>query len=63
MKRVKEIIKILINPYEDRDTIIGILGRNGYKTWVEEKDRDFPLYSKDYYVCYEIKPIFKHADV
>ena len=51
----KEVVKILINPFEDRDNIVGILGRNGYKVWVEEKEREYPLYSNDYWVCYEIK--------
>lgn len=46
----KKIIKVLINPYDDREKMISALAQNGYKVWVEEKKIHWDT---NYYVVFE----------
>jgi hypothetical protein len=57
MKKLKEVIKIMIDPFDDRSDIVSILGRNGYKTWVESKEKEYPISSHHFFVCFELKPV------
>jgi len=47
------IIKIEANPYKERLAIIEALSSLGYKTWVEEEEREFCIPSHSFHICFE----------
>jgi len=49
----KQIIKLKIKWYVDKDNLISALANNGIKVWVEEVENIENSYVKDYFVCFE----------
>ncbi len=54
--REKQVIRLIVEGYQDRESLFAVLARNGYKVWEEQKPGEYAWSNKTNFVCFEVKP-------